>query len=316
MKKKIVVVGGGNGSAVSIVALKQHLELFDLSAVVSMSDSGGSSGRLRRELGVLPPGDIMRVVLAMSKYDYVILKKVFFRERFTGVGKLDGHNLGNIFVSLAGQYAGNIIDAIKALGQSMETVGMVYPVMTEQADLVAELENGQIVRTEAEIDKPKYDLSIPIKKVWLEPQSEIYPEAEKTLLEADYIVFGPGSLFTSVIATTLAKGFKEAVEKSHAKLIFVTGNAYIQGAETCPHTLSGTVLALEKYLPRRLDTVLFNGQKLNDKQMELYSAKKWILLKDDKENLSGVKVIRDGYEKAVGGLCALQLGEIFSKVLI
>lgn len=316
MKKKIVVVGGGNGSAVSIVALKQHLELFDLSAVVSMSDSGGSSGRLRRELGVLPPGDIMRVVLAMSKYDYVILKKVFFRERFTGAGKLDGHNLGNIFVSLAGQYAGNIIDAIKALGQSIETVGTVYPVMTEQADLVAELENGQIVRTEAEIDKPKYDLSIPIKKVWLEPQPEIYPEAEKTLLGADYIVFGPGSLFTSVIATTLAKGFKEAVEKSHAKLIFVTGNAYIQGAETCPHTLSGTVLALEKYLPRRLDAVLFNGQKLNDKQMELYSAKKWILLEDDKENLSGVKVIRDGYEKAVGGLCALQLGEIFSKVLI
>ncbi len=113
IKKRILVIGGGNGSAISLVALKQNLKIFDLSAVISMSDSGGSSGRLRRQFKTLPPGDIMRAVLALSKYDYASLRKIFYQPRFSGTGKLDSHNLGNLFLTLTAQYCGDFLKALE-----------------------------------------------------------------------------------------------------------------------------------------------------------------------------------------------------------
>jgi uncharacterized cofD-like protein len=100
-KKRVVAVGGGNGSAIALEALKQHRDIFDISAVISMSDSGGSSGRLRREFGTLPPGDILRAILSLSLYDYSILRKIFYNNRFSGAGKSVDHNLGNLFFSSA-----------------------------------------------------------------------------------------------------------------------------------------------------------------------------------------------------------------------
>jgi uncharacterized cofD-like protein len=99
-KKKVVVIGGGNGSAVCLEGLKTYTDRFDISAIISMSDSGGSSGILRREFATLPPGDIMRAILSLSKYDYQSLRKIFYQPRFKQVGKLNSHNLGNLFLTL------------------------------------------------------------------------------------------------------------------------------------------------------------------------------------------------------------------------
>jgi uncharacterized cofD-like protein len=112
---------------------------LDISAVISMSDSGGSSGKLRKKFNTLPPGDIMRAVLALSKYDYESLRKIFYQPRFKNAGVLNSHNLGNLFLTLTSQFSGNFLYALEALSQSMETQGAVYPVTLANTDLVAEL---------------------------------------------------------------------------------------------------------------------------------------------------------------------------------
>lgn len=314
-KQKIVVIGGGNGGAVSVVALKQNAELFNISAVVGMTDSGGSSGKLRTEYGMLPPGDIMRVILAMSRFDYPTLKNIFYSQRFSGLGELDTHNLGNLFLLFAWQKTGDFIKAVKALEQSAGAIGHVYPNILEQAHLVAELSNGHIIKTEASIDKPAYDRSLKIKKVWLEPEVEVYSEATKAIALADYIILGPGSLHTSIIAAILPRGIKRAIaENKEVKLIYVIGNACHTDGETGPKDVAGIVKILESYLPRPLDLIIYNESKLTAQQKEKYTRKGWTLLRDN-GNLLGKRILRANYELSEGGVCPIKLGEVLKKIL-
>ena len=315
-KKKVVVIGGGNGSAISIVALKQNLDLFDISAVISMSDSGGSSGRLREEFNTLPPGDIMRAVLALSKYDYPLLKQIFFRNRFSGAGKLDGHNLGNLALILGEKYDGDFMSAIRALEQSMEAIGHAYPATLDKTDLCAELDDGEIVKGEAKLDKPTYDPVRRIKEAWLEPAGQIFAGAKEAIESADYIIFGPGSLYTSIIAAILPQGVKEAINKSKAELVYVTGDAYVKGGESCPATLSETIRALEQYLPRLVDHAVYNNVVLSAEHQALYKQKHWVSLVDDVENQKEMNIIKADYERAGGGLCSIKLGNILKNILV
>ncbi len=315
MKKNVVVFGGGNGSAIALVALKQNLKLFNISAIISMSDSGGSSGRLRRELGVLPPGDIMRAVLALSIYDYPLLKKIFHSNRFSVSGKLKEHNLGNLFLALGGQYGGNIVKAVRVLEESIEAVGKVYPVSLKNNDLVAELINGTIVKTEAKIDKPNYDRSLRIQKVYLEPKVQANPEVISQIISADYIVLSSGSLYTSVIATLLPVGIKEAINKSKAKIIFIAGNAYHIYGETGPINLSEKIAELESYLPRKVDFVLHNNHKLNKKEKERYQKKTWGVINDDTNKLSSNNIISFDFSKTDGSLCSIKLGKKLKELI-
>ena len=142
-KKKVVVMGGGNGSAVSLSALKRHIDTFDISAVTSMIDSGYSTGAMRKQFGILPPGDIMRASVSMSKYDYNILKPIFYKNRPTSLTKLNtdlgaerGPSLGNLFLLLVSQYEGDFIKALRALEETVESVGHAYPSTVEQSQLV------------------------------------------------------------------------------------------------------------------------------------------------------------------------------------
>lgn len=314
-KKKIVVVGGGNGSAISIRALKQYADIFDISAVISMSDSGGSSGRLREEFKTLPPGDILRAVLAMSKYDYKILKQIFYINRFAGVGKLDNHNLGNLFIILSEKYGGDFIQAIRALEQSVEAIGHVFPATLNKTDLIAELSNGKIVRQEAKIDRPNYDKNLKIKKVWLEPDGKIDSNAKQAIDRADAIILGPGSLYCSIVAALLPVGIKEAIAGSKAKLIYIAGNAYETNGETGPEKLSDFVVELQKYLPRRIDAVVFNDIKLSKKQRQLYKERKWAQIEKDSKNLSGYKLIGADFMDKEGLLDSEKLGIILKKII-
>ena len=313
-KKNVVVIGGGNGSAISLVALKQNLSLFDISAVIAMSDSGSSSGRLRKELGVLPPGDIMRAVLALSKYDYPLLKRIFNQNRFTGPGKLKGHNLGNLFLALGTQYGKDFLKSVQALGESVETVGTVYPVTLKPGNLTAQLSNGKIIKSEANIDEPNYKRSLRIQKVWLEPKLLAYKDAVKTILEADYIVLSPGSLYTSVIATLLPAGIFEAIDRSKAKLLYIAGNAYRTHGETGPVVLSEAVSELESYLPRKIDWVMYNNHQLNKKEQKIYKEKQWGLLKNDFKNLSKNNIIAFDFSRDEGGLCSIKLGKKLKEI--
>ncbi len=316
MKKKVVVIGGGNGSAIVLCALKKFIDQLDLSAVISMSDSGGSSGKLRREFKTLPPGDIMRAALAMSPYDYHLLKQIFYRNRFDGLGRLDQHNLGNLFIILSEQYEGDFIRALRALEQAVEAVGKVYPVTLGVTDLAAELSSGMIIKTEAALDKPQYDRSLKIKKVWLEPERTVYAEAERAIKEADYIILSPGDLYTSVIATLLPNGVQIAIQESAAQLVYIAGNALHADGETGPERLSDIVKQLENHLPRSLDLIIYNNVRLNGQQKKLYQEKKWIVFEKDVENIKNRKVIGVDFEKLAGGLSPEKLAKTLQKLIV
>lgn len=315
MKKKIVIIGGGNGSALTINAVKPHAEILDISAVISVSDSGGSSGQLRQEFNTLPPGDLLRAALAMSTYDYKMLKQIFYKNRFQGAGKLDKHDLGNLFLVLSEQYAGNLLYALRALEQSVEAVGTVYPVALEPADLCAELNNGEIVKTEAALDEPAYDRAWKIKRVWLEPVVSIYDEARRVIEAADFILLSPGSLYTSVIATLLPDGVHEAIAASRAQLIYISGDAYEINGETGPERLSDFVRELEAYLPRQLDQIVYNSHVLDAAQKKKYAEKQWAQFAGDIDNLADRAVIATDYETAEGSLSPVKLGEILHSVI-
>jgi len=314
--KKIVVIGGGNGSALTLRALKKFSNELELSGVISMSDSGGSSGKLRREFNTLPAGDLLRAILALSKHDYKFLKKLFHGIRFSGAGKLNKHNLGNLLLVLAEQYDGSWLNAIRALEQAVEAKGHIYPITLDQTDLCVELTDGEIVKTEGIIDRPDYNRSKRIKKAWLEPEGEIYLGAKKAIEEADYIFLGPGSLYCSIIATLLPDGVKEAIEKSKAKLIYIVGNAYEMDGETGPINLSNFVLELEDYLSRPLDKIIYNNFQLKEEQIKKYEEKGWALIKSDLENLDLSKVIQGDYERELGGLDDVKLGKILKDIIV
>ena len=272
--KKVVVIGGGNGSAMTINALKLHRERYQISAVISMSDSGGSSGILRKEFDILPPGDIMRAVLALSPYDYEILKTIFYRNRFNGVESLDKHNLGNLFLTFAGKYTGDYMGGVRALEQAVEAIGRAYPTTLDKTNLVVELENGAIVKGEDKIDRPDYDQSVKITKAWLEPAGKIFSGAKKAIEEADCIVFSPGSLYCSVIATLLPDGMKEAIANFSAKLIYIAGGGRETNGETGPKKTSEFVKHLENYLPRPIDIIVRNDHQLTEEEKMFYQKRK------------------------------------------
>lgn len=313
--KRVVVIGGGNGSALCLEALKKQINIFELSAVVSMSDSGGSSGRLRKELGTLPPGDIMRAILSLSKYDYKMLREVFYKPRFSKLGKLDTHNLGNLFLVLTSKFCGNFLHALDALAHSVKAVGKVYPVTLESVDLEAELSNGDIIHTEFFIDNPEYNRGWKIKRVWLYPDCKAYKKAVEAIKQANYIVLSPGSLYTSLIATLLPRGIKKAIFESKAKLIYVAGNAYRLDGETGPERLSELVFQLERYLPRKIDIILHNNHKPDKKQKMFYKNHKWGVLEFDLKNLSGRNVKSLDFEDEEGGSSPEKLSTILQKII-
>ena len=316
-KRQVVIFGGGNGSATTLRAMKRSADIFNLSAVVSMADSGGSSGRLRQEFNTLPAGDVLRAILALSSYGYrTVLRPMFYKNRFTGLEKLDGHNLGNLFLVLTAQYCGgDFVSAMRALEQAVAAQGTVYPATLDPAHLAAELDNGDIVRTEAALDHPAYDRAHVIKRVWLEPETAAYPGAIRAIEKADFLLFGPGSLYTSVIASLLPRGFKEAMARSKAKTIYIAGNKYELDGETGPTALHDFVSQLEQYLPRPIDAVVFNKVTLTPVQQEHYKEKGWAMIEYDPDRLREYLVYAEPFERQSGGLSADRLGRLLREAM-
>ena len=312
---KVVFIGGGNGGSISAVALKRNVDLFEISAIVGMSDSGRLNGQLRKKYGILPPADVLRVALAMSSWDYPTLKEMFYTYRFTGLKKLNGFNLGYLYFLGAWRESGDFVESLRALEQGVGAQGHVYPNTLELAHLCAKLSNGKTIKTEGVIDRPKYDRNINIVKVWLEPQVRADVQALKRINEAEVIVLSAGSLYSSVIASLLPLGIYEAIKKSKAKLIYVAGSAYEKIGETGETSLSGMVSALESYLPRPVDYVLYDKVKLTTKQKKFYQEKKWGIIKFDPENLPGKNIIAKDFERDSGGLCSIKLGKILKNIL-
>ncbi len=286
MKKKVVIIGGGNGSAVVLRALKPYVDQLELSAVISVADSGRTSGRIRQDFKMVPPSDCMRGVLALSRYDYHMLRDIFFTNRVTSADGLDGHNLGSLFLAWGTRALnGDVLSSIRMLEQLLQTVGTVYPVTTQQVDLLVELSDGTTIRGEGTIDEPLYDRALETRRVWLEPEGMILPAARDAIITADALIVGPSSIYTSIISTILVGGVRDAIQESPAAILYVPQAFLDTKGEVGPVTLSGQVRLIEQYLPRPIDTIVYNTDMTLDRIDEKHGKGRYTILPNDVENL-------------------------------
>lgn len=280
--RKVVVIGGGTGSFAVLKGLKDYD--VDLTAVVNMTDDGGSTGILRDEFGVLPPGDVRRCIVALS--DSTEIMKQLFQYRFTNGSSLKGHSLGNLLLTALKQITGSDEKAIKEACRILNIKGKVLPVTLADCRLKAELEDGTVVEGEKNLDNPKHNGALRIKRLSLDKPAKAYDDALHTILTADMIILGPGDLYGSVIANLVVDGVSEAIRNSDAKKVYVC-NLMTKHGETNNFRASDFVCEIEKYLGKDvLDYVIVNTSEFNPKVLESYckeNAKPAIFDKEDCE---------------------------------
>lgn len=261
--KKITVIGGGTGAFVVLSGLKNHG--FDLSVVVSMTDSGGSTGKLRDQLGVLPPGDLRQCLVALS--DAPALWRKLFLYRFEN-GDFKGHNFGNLFLASLEKVCSNYDEVIDTVSYVLQTKGSVIPVTLDKLHLTAEYENGKIVKGEGLIDENHAELSR-IKKAYLTPIGSANTKAIKAISDSDYIIIGPGDLYTSIVPVLLVNGINQAIKSSKAKIIYIM-NLMTKSGQTTDYRASDHINDLKKYLGKTPDYVLINDSVIPTEILESY----------------------------------------------
>lgn len=264
MEKVVTVIGGGTGTFVVLQSLKKLK--IDIKAIVSMMDSGGSTGRLRDQLGVLPPGDLRQCLVALS--DAPLLWRQLFLYRFQS-GDLKGHNFGNIFLSALEKITPNYQEVIDAASHILKTRGEVIPVTFDKTHLIAHLSNGKIIRSEGKIDSLR-SKTTKIVKVFLNPKAKANPVAIKTILNSHYLIIGPGDLYTSLIPPLLVNNVKEALKKTSAKIIYIL-NLMTKKGQTTEFTARDHLFELVKYLGRKPDFIIVNNGKIPKNILKWYS---------------------------------------------
>lgn len=272
--KKIVTIGGGSGQFILLSGLRD-LDDIETTAIVSMMDSGGSTGRLRDELGILPPGDILKCILALSPYQNAC--RSILLKRFKNDRRLEGHSAGNMLLTMLSRYTGNFPAGVAALAEILEVDGTILPVTIDRATLVAELTDGKRIYGEEAIDLPRGTQRERIQDVFLVPHHHdsisVYPPVLNAIGNADYIFIGPGDLFTSIIPNLIVPGVKEALQNTSAK-IYYTINIMTKFGET--HNFFGKdfVIKLEDRLGRKVDGIIGNNRKPIQKILDIYSEQK------------------------------------------
>lgn len=280
---KIVVIGGGTGVFNTLMSLKNYP--IDLTAIVSIADDGGSSGVLREEFGILPPGDIRRALVALTPESGKILTDLF-NYRFENGSGLRGHSFGNLFITALTNITKNFNKAIDEAGKILNIKGRVVPISLSQCRLIAKLKSGVFIFGETNIDIPKNkEKNVLIEKIFLDNKVEANPEAIKEIKNADYIIIGPGDLYTSIIPNFLISGIKEIIRNSKAKKIFVC-NIVTKFSETNNFKAIDFLKTLEKYICKNcFDYIILNDYKKIPKRLKcIYSRERKQLVKFKKND--------------------------------
>lgn len=252
---KVVVIGGGTGLSTMLRGLKQYTS--HITAIVTVGDDGGGSGKLREDLGMLPPGDIRNCILALA--DTEPLMEDLLQYRFTE-GSLKGQCFGNLFLAAMAGISENFEDAVQKMSSVLAVKGKVLPVTLDDMKLVAELENGEIIEGESKIPSEVIVRKTRIKKLAIKPiDAKPLEEAIKAINNADVIIMGPGSLYTSIIPNLLVKGIPEAICKSPAKKVYIS-NVMTQPGETDGFKVSNHLKVLMDYgVAGNIDYVIANN---------------------------------------------------------
>jgi len=272
--RNLVAIGGGNGLSTLLSGLKRLVgkpnerDWIDrLSAIVTVSDDGGSSGRLREELQMLPPGDIRNCMIALSE-DSNLLSRLF-RYRFRGKGELGGHSFGNLFLAALTEVTGDFVEAVRLSSEVLASKGHIYPATINDVRLVAEMEDGSIVRGESQITGSHSR----IRSLRLEPARCLpLPDALVAIRSADIITVGPGSLYTSILPNLLVAKVAQAIGKARATKIFIC-NLMTQPGETDEYSALEHLETVRKYAPEIIfDFVIVNSRPISKEQAERYAS--------------------------------------------
>ncbi|HEX2913332.1 MAG TPA: gluconeogenesis factor YvcK family protein [Chloroflexia bacterium] len=266
---KVVVIGGGTGVSTVLLELKK---VADVTAVVSMMDSGGSSGRLRDEQGILPPGDILKCICELLPDDEHSRKwRDLLTYRFRKGEGLKGHSLGNLLLSASYDWEGSPAFGIEALCWLLQIDGRVLPVTLNDVDLVARLSDGSSVVGETNIDLRTDNLSARIEYIYLSRRAQLYQPVREAILQADKIVIGPGSLFTSILPNLLVEGLAEALKEAKAPKIYIC-NLVTDPTETEGYKASDFISKVTEYLMEGecLDYVIVNDGEISDLIHRMY----------------------------------------------
>lgn len=290
----MVAIGGGTGLSVLLQGLKHYSSparrpLVDITAVVTVTDDGGSSGRLRRDFDVLPPGDIRNCMVALSE-DEALLSRLFQHRFHTGLG-LKGHSFGNLFLTALTQVIGDFPEAVKASSEVLKIVGRIYPATAANVSLEATLEDGTRVTGETRISKSR----TPIRTIRLRPR-KVRPMADTltAIAQADLITLGPGSLFTSVVPNLLVEGISAAIRRSPAiKAYFV--NLMWQPGETVNYTASDHIRAVHRHAGGKLiDYAIVNVRPIQMALRKRYARQQALPVENDLDRIAkmGIKVVK------------------------
>jgi uncharacterized cofD-like protein len=288
---RIVAIGGGTGLSTLLHGLKRYVHPnrdVEITAVVTVTDDGGSSGRLRREFDVLPPGDIRNCMVALSE-DEALLSKLF-QYRFADGRGLKGHSFGNLFLTALTNLTGDFARAVKLSSEVLASLGRIYPSTDANVMLEAELENGRIIAGETKISKSLAR----IKRIRMRPRvCKPLPETLEAIEQADLITMGPGSLFTSVIPNVLVRGIPEAIRSSHALRAYFV-NLMWQPGETIGFRASDHVTAINRHAGFNLfDVVVVNTRSITARQRRKYAAEEAQSVVNDVDRLAdmGLQVV-------------------------
>ena len=288
---RIVAIGGGTGLSTLLHGLKRYVHPqreLDITAVVTVTDDGGSSGRLRREFDVLPPGDIRNCMVALSE-DEALLSKLF-QYRFADGRGLKGHSFGNLFLTALTNLTGDFARAVRLSSEVLASLGRIYPSTDANVRLEAELENGRIIAGETRISKSRAR----IKRIRMRPRvCKPLPETLEAIEQADVITFGPGSLFTSVIPNVLVRGIPEAIRRSHALRAYFV-NLMWQPGETTGFRASDHVAAINRHAGFNLfDVVVVNTRSISARQRRKYAAEEAQSVVNDVDRMAdmGLQVV-------------------------
>lgn len=255
MKKKVVVIGGGTGTFVVLSGIKKYP--LDISAIVSIMDSGGSTGRLRDQYGVVPPGDVRQCLVALSEASELWRK--LFLYRFEN-GDFVGHNFGNIFLTALEKNAQDYQEVIDTASYILQTKGTVIPVTFDKVHLCVKYEDGEIIETEELIDTAFHKTSR-IQDIFLKPSARANKAGLSAIHGADFLILGPGDLYTSLIPNLVVSGLKESIVTSSAKIVVIV-NLMTKRGQTTNYTASDHIRDLEKYLGRNVDFVIINNTSI------------------------------------------------------
>ncbi len=258
-KTNITTIGGGTGTFNVLSGLSRKSDL-NLAAIVTAADSGGSTGELRDEFGILPPGDVRRAIVALAEDTEVVRR--LFEYRFKEGKRIAGHTVGNLLLTALSDIMGDFERGIEELCTMFDVRGKVIPVTLDNVHLGVTLESGERIVGESEIDVPRHDANGPIRDAFLIGGGRLNPRAREAILNSDFVIIGPGDLYTSIIPNLLCEGMREALRETQARIVYV-GSIMTKHGETDGFCLEDFVRVLEQHVGEDcLDYVLVNNGEL------------------------------------------------------